>query len=190
MQWLDFPPLAEFADRHAIVRPIYGTTIFGRFEFADRMNDLQTILEESPEDRSWAQLYVDDLRFRNLIAKALGCWGIDIEWLALSQIEQLLFARGEECGWLLELSQPKESSPGGKEVGTLAETIAIISSHCESLSEALELANTVPSDLLVEITKARANMSEAQEQEKNPQQQEKERHLKENYNKIMSAFDK
>jgi hypothetical protein len=190
MQWLDFPALAEFSDRHGIVRPIYGMTVFGRFDFADRMTNLQTILEESPEDRSWAQLYVDDNRFRNLIAKALGCWGIDVEWLALSHIEQLLFARGEECGWLIELSKPKESSSDGKAAGTLAETIAIISSHCQSLTEALELANTVPSDLLVEITKARANMSEAQEQGKNPQQQEKERHLKENYNKIMASFDK
>jgi hypothetical protein len=190
MQWLDFPALAEFSDRRGIVRPIYGMTVFGRFEFADRMTDLQAILEESPDNLSWAELYVDSTRFRNLIAKALGCWGIDVEWLALSHIEQLLFARGEECGWLIELSKPKESSSGGKEAGTLAETIAIISSHCQSLTEALELANTVPSDLLVEITKARANMSEAQEQGKNPQQQEKERHLKENYNKIMSAFDK
>jgi hypothetical protein len=189
MQWLDFPALAEFSDRWGIVRPIYGMTVFGRFEFADRMTDLQTILDESPEDRSWAQLYVDDLRFRNLIAKALGCWGIDIEWLALSQIEQLLFARGEECGWLIELSKPKESSPEGKEAGTLAETITIISSHCQSLTEALELANTVPSDLLVDITRAKAVNQTDAEQSKNPQQSEQERNVRANYKEIMSRFE-
>ena len=188
MKWIDFPPLAEFSDRHNIIRAIHGTTIFGRFEFADRMTEIQTILDESNPSDTWEQVYLSSGRFRHAITRALDCWGIDVEWLVPSQIEQLLFYRGEEVGWLLELSKPKDNQ-GTSTTGTntLAAALAAISSHCQSLSEAMELANTVPADLLLATLKAKVEQAETTTPE-NKGDSEKAKQLKENFDAIMGKF--
>jgi hypothetical protein len=187
MQWIDFQPLAEFSDRHNIVRPIYGTTIMGRFEFAQRMTDIEQMLNETAETLTWESLYLSQPRFRHAIDKALSCWGIDPDWLTPQHIEQLLFFRGEEPGWLIELSKGKGEGVKGKGEGqTLVDAIATISTHCQSLQEALDLANTVPAGLLVEVLNTKAGMQGDKPQ--NPQQKQKERYLKDNFDELMARF--
>ena len=185
MRWLEFQPLAEFSDRNNIVRPIYGTTIMGRFEFAQRMTDIEKMLNEAAEALTWESLYLSQSRFRHAIDKALSCWGIDPDWLTPQHIEQLLFCRGEEPGWLIELSLGK-GERGRGEGQTLVDVIATISTHCQSLQEALDLANTVPADLLVEVLNAKAGMQGDKPQ--NPQQRQKEQYLKENFDELMARF--
>ncbi len=182
MLWIDFPPLAEFEDRHGIVRAIRGTTIFGRVQFADQMEAIQSILDSSAPTLRWVEVYQQNGRLRHAITQALLCWGIDIEWLVPTQIEQLLFFRGEQVGWLIELSAPKNPAPAGETGHTLAEAIAAISTHCQSLSEALELANNMPADLLQDVLKAKA---EAMEPETKQQKQRKQ-HLRQNFDKMMN----
>ncbi|MGL4617879.1 MAG: hypothetical protein ACRCZS_02295 [Chroococcidiopsis sp.] len=186
MRHLNFPPLAEFEDRHNTIRPIYGTTIMGRYEFADRMSDIEQMLNEAPEFVTWESLYISQPRFRHAIDKALDCWGIDPDWLTPQHIEQLLFRRDEEPGWLIELSKGK-SARGQGEGQTLAETLATISTHCQSLQEALDLANTVPADLLVEVLNTKAGMGEGDKPPK-PQQKAKEQYLKDNFDELMARF--
>jgi hypothetical protein len=181
MLWIEFPPLAEFCDRHGIVRAIRGTTIFGRLEFADRLEAIQSILDNSAPTLSWVEVYEQNGRLRHEIARALLCWGIDVEWLVPSQIEQLLFFRGEQVGWLIELSTPKNPAPAGETAQTIAETIAVISTHCQTLSEALELANNMPAELLQDILKAKAEALEPETK----QQKQRKQHLKQNFDKMM-----
>ena len=185
MRYLEFSPIAEFPDRNNIVRPIYGTTIMGRFEFADRLADIEQMLSEALEFVTWESLYISQSRFRHSIDKALQCWGIDPEWLTPQHIEQLLFMRGEEPGWLIELSKGKNERGQGK-AQTLAETLATISTHCQSLQEALDLANTVPADLLVEVLNTKAGMGENKPFK--PQQKAKEQYLKDNFDELMARF--
>ena len=182
MLWIDFPPLAEFADRNNIVRAIRGTTIFGRLEFADRLEQIQTILDSSAPSLTWVEVYEQNGRLRHAIERALACWGIDVDWLVPSQIEQLLFYRGEEVGWLIELSTPKHPAPAGEEGHTLAEAIAAISTHCQSLSEALELANNMPAELLQDVLRAKAEALEPETK----QQKQRKQHVKRNFDKLMN----
>ena len=186
MRWIDFQPLAEFPDRNNVVRPIYGTTIMGRFEFADRMGDIEQMVSEADESLTWESLYISQPRFRHSIDKALGCWGIDPEWLTPQHIEQLLFMRGDECGWLVELAKGKGERGKGKEQ-TLADTLATISTHYQSLQEVLELANNVPADLLVEVLNSKVGI-QSQDNSQNPQQKQKEQYLKNNFDELMARF--
>jgi hypothetical protein len=155
MRWLDFPPLAEFTDRSGFVRRIYGPTILGRFEFADRLNDISQALGRLDADQSWETAYLRDVGFRHSIDRALRCWGLDPDWLAPSQIEQLLFCRGDEPGWLSVLlgSAPLTDQPESK-TQTLAETLGSLAKVTASVTEAIDLANTIPADLLVDMVTA------------------------------------
>jgi hypothetical protein len=182
MLWIDFPPLAEFADRNNIVRAIRGTTIFGRLEFAERMEQIQKLLDEAAPSLTWESLYLSQTQFRHAVDRALACWGIDVDWLVPSQIEQLLFFRGEEVGWLIQLSAPKYPAPAGEEGHTLAEAIAAISSHCQSLSEALELANNMPAELLQDVLKAKADVLEPETK----QQRKRKEQVRQNFDKLMN----
>lgn len=184
MRWLDFPPIAEFNDRRGIVRGVRGLTVFGKFEFADRMADIQTILDDAPSESSWVDVYQQSTQLQHAIVKALACWGIDIEWLSIDIIEQLLFTRNGECGWLIEICKPKTSSTQSGN-NTLAEALAAISTHCQSLNEALDLANNVPADLLTDTLNAKAGMSG--DKPKNPHQH-KEQYLKDNFDELMARF--
>jgi hypothetical protein len=184
MRWIDFAPIAEFEDRHGIVRAVRGTTIFGRFEFADRMADIQSILDRSAPSLSWEDVYRDSARLQHSIAKALACWGIDPDWLTPSQIEQLLFYRGDEPGWLIELSQPKTPMPASEdEEHTLADAIAAISTHCQSLTEAIDLASNVPADLLLDTLAAKAQSTAPETK----QERKAKAHLRQNFDKMMNA---
>lgn len=185
MRWIDFQPIAEFPDRCGFIRPIYGMSIFGQFEFVDRLGDIEQMVLEADESITWESLYISQPRFRHAIDKALGCWGIDPEWLTPQHIEQLLFVRGEECGWLVELARGK-GEKGGKEQ-TLADTLATISTHYQSLQEVLELANNVPADLLVEVLNSKVG-TQSQDKPQSPQQKQKEQYLKDNFDELIARF--
>lgn len=181
MRWIDFPPVAEFEDRHGVIRPIRGCTIFGRFEFADRLAQIHEILNAGDSDSSWEEIYQNSPRLQHSVARALDCWGIDINWLVPSQIEQLLLCRGNQPGWLLELATT-DNSPAQKsqdESQTLAQTLAEIATGCQSLTEALELANMVPAELLRDILTAKNT----------PPEDKKKQHLKQNFDRLMAESE-
>jgi hypothetical protein len=185
MLWIDFPPIAEFEDRHGIVRAIRGTTILGRFEFADRMADIQSILDRSAPSLSWEDVYRNSARLQHAIDKALECWGIHPDWLTPSQIEQLLFFRGDDPGWLIELSKPKTTAvPADEdEEHTLADALAAISTHCQSLTEAIDLASRVPADLLLDTLAAKVQSTTPETK----QQRKAKAYVRQNFDKLMET---
>jgi hypothetical protein len=188
MRWIDFPPVAEFIDRSGVVRRIYGPTLMGRFEFTDRLAELQEILASLDGELGWGEVYQQEGRLKNAIDRALVLWGIKAKWLAPSQIEQLLFCRGEQPGWLTELMNPTSSAPAaaqGAEAKTMAEAIAQIALICGSLTEAIELSGTLPGALLVDIVTASAG-SGAVASSKNPEAVRKEEWIKANYDRLMA----
>lgn len=185
MKWLDFPPIAEFPDRHGVIRSIRGCTVFGQFEFADRFAAIQEILDDADPLVPWTEIYRQSSRFRHSIEGALSCWGIDPDWLSESQIEQMLFRReGDKQGWLLELAMANaRSTPNPSQEGRLEQAIAAIATHCNGVMEALDLADKVPAQMLTGILKARTTASD------NPAEDGRKQDLKRNFNEIMAKFE-
>jgi hypothetical protein len=191
MQWLDFPPLAEFEDRFGRTRQIYGLSVLGRFEFAERMGIIGQVIGSLSDDAPWEQEYARSSKFRAAVDGALKCWGLKTGWFAVGQIEALLLFRTEDGevkpAWLVELLNPGTSvAPSEQSEGaTLAETIAAISSHCESLEEALRLAQEVPVELLSDVLKIKA--AKPGDKPKTPAQKKREDYLKANFDKLMAV---
>jgi hypothetical protein len=185
MRWLDLPPLAEFEDRFGMVRRLYGPSVLGRYQFAARIAEIGRLLEQA--EGTWPELYRGSAQFRSAMDGALTCWGIQPDWVSQHQMEELLlYRRGEEGeakgGYLMELLLVDDSSEGGQGM-SLSEAIAAISTHCHSLQEALDLANSVPADLLQEVLKSRAKNSESGTPKED---QVKQQHLKANFDKLMA----
>lgn len=191
MRWIDFPPVAEFIDRSGVVRRIYGPTLMGRFEFIDRLGELQEILTGLDGELGWAEIYQQEGRLKNVIDRSLTLWGVKAKWLAPSQIEQLLFCRGDQPGWLAELMNPNGSTATtdqGAEAKTMAEAIAQITQICGSLTEAIELAGTVPGALLVDIVTANADSRSATSSRgRTSEEARKEDWIKANFDRLMQG---
>jgi hypothetical protein len=192
MRWIDFPPVAEFIDRSGVVRRIHGPTLMGRFEFVDQLNELQEILGSLDGELGWMEVYQQQGRLKNVIDRALALWGVKAKWLTPSQIEQLLFCRGDQPGWLTELMNPAGSAPltdqQDTEAKTMAEAIAQIASICGNLTEAIELAGTVPGALLVDIITASAgDRSATSRRSRTSEEAKKEEWIKANYDRLMAA---
>ncbi len=164
MRWLELGTLAEFADRSGIIRQTGGCSLIGRFEFGQRLEQLQGLLEDLPPERAWADEYQRDGRFKHVIDRLLELNSLKTEWLTLDMVSALLFGRVDTegnilPGWLIELNQG--SGKAGGKPATLAQSIAGLS---ESLIEALELAEGVPAHLLIDIADARCEANKTPEE--------------------------
>lgn len=169
IKWIDFAPLAEFVDRSGVTRSIYGCSLIGRFEFADRQEQLKAMLDAAIEGETWQDLYLNNRSFSNAVDRCLQLNGIDPDWLTPETIEQLLFARFEDgewkSGWLSELNS-RESKPSTGEgiESTLPNLLALVSLSCDSLNEAIELASSMPGNLLLDTIEARSELMKSPEQ--------------------------
>jgi hypothetical protein len=165
MQWIDFASLAEFVDRSGVTRSIYGCSLVGRFEFAERIQQLQSILDEYPVSRL-EELYEGNRQFHFAVDRVLSLNGIDPDWVTLPMVEQLLFVRaGGDSGWLVELNT--RLTPGasaGGDAATLSDVLAALSLNCESLSEAIDLATKMPANLLLDTIEAKGQLLKTPEQ--------------------------
>lgn len=180
MRWLELGILAEFADRSGIIRQTGGCSLVGRFEFGQRLEQLQELLEGLPLEQSWADAYGEGGRFAHVIDRLLELNSIKTDWLTLDMVSALLFGRvGENgevlSGWLIELNQG--SGKAGGKPATLAQSIAGLS---ESLMEALELAQELPAHLLIDIADARCEMNKTPEQQAESKKQQIFEELKNN----------
>jgi hypothetical protein len=171
MRWLELGILAEFADRSGVIRQTGGCSLVGRFEFGQRLEQLQELLEGLPPEQSWAEAYGEGGRFAHVIDRLLELNSIKTDWLTLDMVSALLFGRvGEDGevlpGWLIELNS---QSGTGSKPATLAQLIAGLS---ESLTEALELAQELPAHLLIDIADARCEMNKTPEQQAESKKQQ------------------
>ncbi len=166
MRWLELGVLAEFADRSGVVRQTAGCSLAGRFEFSQRLEQLQELLEGLPTQQPWADEYQRGGRFTHVVDRLLELNSLKTEWLTLDMVSSLLFGRVDVDGnilpgWLVELNQPKSTVGRSGEPATLAQIVAGLS---ESLTEALELAEGLPAQLTIDIADARAKMYKTPEQ--------------------------
>lgn len=186
---IDFSPLAEFVDRTGIVRPIYGCSLLGRFEFVDRQEQITQMLDGAASDQTWQQMYIDSKPFANAVNRCLALNGIDPDWLTPTSLEQLLFVRtgddGEwQAGWLTELNtrESKAVSASSDSIeSTLPNLLAVLSLNCDSLTEAIELASGVPANLLLDVMDARVELSKTPEQKNADEQAANMASLKNDY---------
>jgi hypothetical protein len=167
MRWLELGILAEFQDRSGVIRQTGGCSLIGRFEFGQRLEQLQELLEGLPPEQSWADAYGEGGRFAHVVDRLLELNSIKTDWLTLDMVSALLFGRvGEDgevlSGWLIELNSQSGSGSGSGKPATLAQSIAGLS---ESLMEALELAQDLPAHLLIDIANARGEMHKTPEQQ-------------------------
>jgi hypothetical protein len=167
MRWLELGILAEFADRSGIIRRTGGCSLVGRFEFGQRLEQLQGLLEGLAADRSWGDEYGEGGVFAHVVDRLLALNGLETDWFTLEMVSALLFGRVEDgvtrSGWLVELNQGRDTSAtlSDQKGVSLAESIAGLS---ESLVEALDLAENLPAHLLMDIAAARAEMYKSDEQ--------------------------
>lgn len=191
MQYINFPILAEFVDRAGITRPIVGCSLLGRQEFFERYAELEMRLRQAEANQHWEWLYEGDRRFSYLVKRCLELNGIEPDWVTFAQVEQFLLFRSEgedyREGWLVELNRPKVGDrPAAKSKPlTLAEMLAAVASHTESISEALELANNVPAELLMDVLEARA-LQQNPERAKELEKQRRNEALKQDFNQLMA----
>jgi hypothetical protein len=162
----------------------------GRFEFIDRQESIKAILDSAAEDETWQQLYLSNTQFRTSVDRCLALNGLDPDWLTPEQIEQLLFARldGEtwKAGWLTELNA-RESKPSSGETieSTLPNLLAYVSLACESLTEAIDLATSMPGSLLLDTIEARGEMLKTPEQKAEDERVRNMAALKADYSKLV-----
>jgi hypothetical protein len=165
MRWLELGVLAEFVDRSGNIRRTGGCSLVGRFEFGQRLEQLQEMLESMSPEQVWADEYHRGGRFAHVIDRLLALNGLETDWLTLDMVSSLLFGsidgNGEILpGWLVVLNQQGGGKGGGKSA-TLAESVAGLS---ESLVEALELATELPAHFLIDIAEARSELYKTPEE--------------------------
>lgn len=152
MKWIEFAPVAEFEDRSGIVRAVSGCSISGRFEFFDRLKQIESLLQTAEAGESWQELYDRDKRFRHCIDRALLLNGVDPDWVSLDMVEQFLFHRLDEAtqeykaGWLVELNQSKQSSQPKAAPLSLTDIIAALSIQA-GIADAIATVTQLPADL-------------------------------------------
>jgi hypothetical protein len=168
MRWLQLGILAEFADQSGIIRCTGGCSLVGRFEFGQRLEQLQELLGELPPDGCWGDEYGRGGRFAHVVDRLLELNGLQADWFTLEMVSTLLFGRVDERGdvqpgWLVTLNQGSSATLTdlNKSAPTMAESIAGLS---ESLVEALDLAENLPASLLMDIAAARSEMYKTDEQ--------------------------
>jgi hypothetical protein len=174
--WIEFAPPAEFQDRDGIVRPIATCSLIGRFEFNERIEQIQSRLALAEAGESWQVLYDRDKRLRFYVDRCLQLNGISPEWVTLEMVEAFLFHRFDEetdeylPGWLVELNSPKQAphKVAPEKPLTLAEILAALSLQT-SVSDALEVASSIPAEMVTAISEERNRMMRQAHEGKPPQ---------------------
>lgn len=159
----------EFDDRSGVTRSLYGCSVAGRFEFFERLQEVEARLKALDQKRSWQELYDSDRRLRFLINRCLKLNGIKLSWVTLDMVEQLIFHRLDpdaetwEEGWLISINRPtKAPAPAAKPM-TIEDILAAISTHTPSLQEAIALTNPetgMPAQQLLDLLEARGKIME------------------------------
>jgi hypothetical protein len=163
----------EFEDVNGQYRLIRGCSLASREELQRRLFQVQECLKKVDEDLFLQEVYDSDKYFRHLCHRCLELCGISLEWIDFNMMTQMLFPYEVEGqlfeGILIAFNFPKSDNSKGGKNATYEEIIAAISSHTNDISKALELAQTVPAEQLIEILEARAK----QTQQADPKAREK-----------------
>lgn len=162
----------------------------GRFEFSDRLEQIKALLAAAPPESTWIELYGSNLEFRSVVNRCLELNHLDPDWLTPATVQELLIGRQEGDswlpGWLVELNfptSPTTLNPSPEEP-SLAEVLAVLSTHCQGLVEAIELAQNVPAAILLDTLAAKAELAKTPEVKAQETKKAKLQELRQDYARI------
>jgi hypothetical protein len=172
----------EFDDITGTIRTIKGCSLANREELRERINSLKKILEESPKESTLQEIYDDNKYFRFNCHRCLELCGISLEWLDFSMMSQMLFPyqQGEHLyqGILISLNFPPIKDSKGGKGATYEEILAALWNHTGDLQKAIEAANSLPAEQLLNVVQARTDQlkqSDPQNREKDQQKEWQQR---------------
>jgi hypothetical protein len=177
MKWLQLGILAEIVDRAGIVRKTAGTSIAGRFEFANRIKRLAELLEAADPTKQWDDLYHEQAEFAHVVDRLMELNSLQTDWFTPAQIEQLIFnSMGEngkpEPGWLVKINTSKKGDDADADISDPATLEQVIAGMSEDLKAAVELCTELPFDVAIGIAEAR------REQQLTPEEREEAKRAK------------
>ncbi len=164
----------EFQDLQGNFRVARGCPLTKRQELAARLGQIHERLQQSLEGETLAEAYDRDEYLRHLFHKALNLCGISPNWLDINMMSQFLLSYEESGevreGLLIQINFPKgkRKSDNGNSTA-YEELLAALWSHTQDLEKALELAENIPAEQLIDILESRSSQiknSDPQEREK------------------------
>jgi hypothetical protein len=164
----------EFEDLKGNFRLIRGCPLSQRQELASRLNQVHERLQQSNEGETLAEAYDRDKYLGHLFQKCLELCGVSLDWLDINMMSQFLlpFEENGEMreGLLVQINFPKgKRKSDSKTSVAYEELLAALWSHTQDLQKALELAESIPAEQLMDILEARSSQiknSDPQEREK------------------------
>lgn len=164
----------EFEDLQGNFRLIRGCPLSQRQELAARLSQVYERLQKSPEGETLAEVYDRDKYLQHLFRKCLELCEISLDWLDINMMSQLLLSYEEDGemreGLLVQINFPKgKRKSDTKKSATYEELLAALWSHTQDLQKALELAETIPAEQLMDILEVRS----VQVRNSDPQEREK-----------------
>lgn len=144
----------EFRDRRGRYRIVAGCVADGYFEFEERLEAIQALLKDMPDEYPIDELYLECDEFRHLCDRVIELSGIEADWVSFKMVGWLILPtrQGNELieGPLVILNRPRERKypplPGGTPIDSHARLLASLVGACDgNVNEAIEMAKTIPS---------------------------------------------
>jgi hypothetical protein len=171
LRFINFPPPADFVDRHGKVRPISTCSLTGRVEFFERVDRIQSILQGAETGETWEWLYFHNTELRHHVDRSLELNGIKPKWVTPEIAERLLFHRydiEQEAlvpGWLITLNTPKQTDTkpaksllsNPESIGAL---LAVAQSYTQNLEDAIALISEIPAEIAADYMQASNELAE------------------------------
>lgn len=143
-------PHLDFQGADGVWHSVHRCSIASRYLFSGRIQQLYSVIDTSPKERTIAQLYDENDYFRFLCDEALKLANIDPVWVNVDQLCTLLFS-SEQCpfGALVEFNfgyvQAAQKTGKAKELG---EVIGSLWQSVGDLESVLKLLYELPCDVV------------------------------------------
>ncbi|MGD1941874.1 MAG: hypothetical protein ACFB0G_11235 [Leptolyngbyaceae cyanobacterium] len=143
----------EFRDRRGRYRIVAGCVADGYVEFEERLEAIQALLKDMPDEYPIDELYLECEEYRYLCDRVIELSGIEADWVSFKMVGWLIFPtrQGNELieGPLVILNRPAERKypplPGGTPIDSQARLLASLVGACGgNVHEAIALAKTIP----------------------------------------------
>ena len=169
IQTVEFDAI-EFEGADGKIHAIRQCSLADREELRARLNQLSASLRQAADGVTIRSLYDTDKMFKHRADRALAVCGISNAWVSIDQMIALLFVRSDEegnkrQGWIADLNfptPPKRPTLTPQEAQTYEQVIAALSTYCEGMGKAIELAKSHPHGELLRIVKAKAELLDKQ----------------------------
>ena len=172
-------PLATFKDAAGFNHDLYGVSLYNFETFWKTYNNFIAALRlAETQYESFEQLYQADSNFRQDTNKLLELNGIDLRWVTLPQLSELLLYRttdkGVAPGLLVEINTPRgirEVSEERAEVfksedqSFFWDSIVALSTYTNDANAAIELSKKLNSTYISDLVDAQRRFNRSQDPE-------------------------